>query len=638
MRHTHGASTVGHRRKALIGGTVAAALAVGTVGLAAPAQAWTPSGLGTYTVTPGPNNALPQSCGLDVVLALDASFGVGPDAAAVKQTATDLIASFQDTNTRVGIVSFASTTHEDQPEWYRPLTLDTAAQQVVNNNPHTLAYTISKYTTGGNTNWESAWKLINKSFADGAAALPSRDVPKVVVFLSDGAPNWNDAMQATDPAPANDAYGRLDHTVVDNAVTLANTFKAASVKNHVLAVGIGSELVPVGGVLPDEGQRRLDMLKRISQYTSPEIVASETLTDPVAGVDFHAATTDVLLQADPTTVSAKLGQIATQVCGASLSVTQHGQSASSPTYAGQAGWNNTVSWTSGQATYTLPVGGSGTSVPTQASDAGGTTVYQWDAVNPIDPVVTIESHTNFGTPVVTCTVNNANPTTPALTPVTGGWSFPAPQVSAASKVDCDADYPWTGTRTTAVTLTPAAKYVTYGATKTLLTATLKDSYGNALAGKVVKFKARRTGTSTWVDLTTCTTALNGRCAKYVAPKTTWQYKATFSGATKLSPGGSGTTKLLVRYRVSGSVKVVGTKVTMTGAVLPNAKYKAVILQRWTGTKWVYVKSAKLSSTSTYRLTWTKPRAKYYYRVVKAGTGLYADKTRMLYEGWRKAYL
>ena len=81
-------------------------LAVGlSLGLAAGVVTATPA-QAAFTVTPIANPDLAASCGLDVVLALDASFSIDTGVE-VRAAATSIIAPFTDTTTRVGIVTFA---------------------------------------------------------------------------------------------------------------------------------------------------------------------------------------------------------------------------------------------------------------------------------------------------------------------------------------------------------------------------------------------------------------------------------------------------------------------------------------------------------------------------------------------------
>src|SRR6478609_5821090 len=160
-------------------------------------------------VTPATNPDLAPSCGLDVMLVLDASSSIGSAEGDVQAAARTFLDAFEDTNTRVGIVTFSTTAST-----VVPLTTVTAASNS-GTGVHNVA--INNYNSSGRTNWQDALLKTKNAFTN---ASPVRTVPKLVVFVTDGAPNTiNSGSGTSNQTEASQA-------AVDPAVTEMNAMKA----------------------------------------------------------------------------------------------------------------------------------------------------------------------------------------------------------------------------------------------------------------------------------------------------------------------------------------------------------------------------------------------------------------------------
>ena len=587
------------RRRALVG-AVSAGLAAGALAVAAPAQAApvAPTDFGTITANPD----LTQICGnLNVVIVMDASYGVGHEsdghsyATQVRDAALSLVSGFKNTNTKVGVVKFNTTAYKSVPmvadddNQNDPLYFD-------KNGNGSLAYTINQYPAqiGGNTNWQSAWDAVKAQFA----ATPA-NAAKLVVFISDGAPNWNNSSVAQTP---------LDPSVVTPAVLDANDFKSKG--GHVLAVGIGPDFTPTAGALSTTGKDKLAALQAVSDTNTAGLVTpGVNLTDPQTSNTFDPATTDTLLQPDPNTLSTDLKKLTQQPCQGAVTVTSKTTSPTSTgAFVNAVGWRTTTTIPS-SAAWLKPVAAT-TTVESAKSGLDGSAVYQWDQVA-VAPTVTATVPKGYKLGKVVCTKNGSALAVSqrATFAITGG-------VGVHDKVACTVyTYYLYGS---SITLTPATKTASYGHTKTTITGTLRTSAFVALPGKAVLFYGKKAGATKWALIKKVTTNKYGRFSVAVAPAQSFKYYASWAGSKKpvLAKTSSAIASINVTYRVTVSAKAASGKVTLTGGVAPAARGTRVYLQRYINHKWTNVTSVKLSTKSTYAFKVSVGTTHYYYRVVK----------------------
>lgn len=236
---------------------LAVALGLGTqAGVAAAAD-------DPYLVAPAANPDLPATCGLDVVIAIDASYSIknAGRLQPMRDAARALVGAFADKNTRVGIVTFSATAKAVVPLTYA------TSQSVTSTGVHGQA--INGYKSGAGTDWQDGLRKVSSEFASARAGAG-----KLAIVISDGAPT-----QYTDSnGQTVDTHGGK-HTPqsVDAATTVANDLKQHGV--HMLAIGTGKA---TSNAATD--QRYQTALERIS---GPDSVPPNA---------FNAAKTDLVLQ------------------------------------------------------------------------------------------------------------------------------------------------------------------------------------------------------------------------------------------------------------------------------------------------------------------------------------------------------
>jgi len=234
-----------------------------------PSTSWSPtapsSGSGAFVAAKN-NPALPDRCGLDVLLLLDRSGSINPQKDTYRNAARQFVTSLSGTPTRLKISSFGSDTRADQASF---LNLDAPADVSTANAKINGVYS----APAGSTNWDGGMNLAANAGVD------------VVVFITDGNPTYRDTPTGTSSGGDVDL---LDLTAgVASANKVKTIGKSSSAGATILAVGAGTgvtaeNLAAVSG--PNEGD--------------------DYVTSSVAGLD------------------AKLQAIANKLCGARVHVRQ----------------------------------------------------------------------------------------------------------------------------------------------------------------------------------------------------------------------------------------------------------------------------------------------------------------------------
>lgn len=553
-------------------------LAAGVV-TAAPAQA-------AFNVTPIANPDLSASCGLDVVVGLDASFSI-PTGVEVRAAAASIIAPFTDTTTRVGLVTFANTATTRLP-----LTLVTT-DSVKPTGAHGTAIASIRLADG--TNWQDAILKSNALFT----ASPRAGAGKLLIMVSDGQPrNYN----LPDGSPSPKLGTANNPLALDPAITAANAFKASG--GHVLSLGVN---VTAADTIPYEN------LKLISEYPSGQYAPATT---------FDAETTDVAVATDFTAVGTQIANAVKQLCAGSLTVTERATSKSAPTTYGNGGSGWGVSATVSPAgNYIKPVASAAATVAT-TTDSGGNALFQWTPpTNPWSKSLsfTTGAKTNYKLSSVTCKRNGV-----AIAVTRSGNKVTIPGgVSGTTAITCTVNNTWTGPLASNVTLTPSKKNVVYTASAIKLRGKLASPLA-PLAGQKVKIQSKFTTSSTWKTIKKATTSSKGTFSMKVAPKRNTQYRATYAGKSTARAQYAGTSAVAtvnvasaVYIKLSKSSVKNGATVTFSGRVAPKKK-GTVLLQRLVGKNWVTVTSGKLTSKSTYSIKYrTTSTTDYRWRVYKA---------------------
>ena len=592
--------------------------AVATAGLAAGLVATGTTSASAATAW-SDNPALNVSCGLDVVLVLDASTSIAASGgeAQVKSAATTLLKSFEDTNTRVGIVTFAATATQKAGLTYA--TGSTVASSGA------LGAAVNGYKASGTgTNWDDA---LVKAKAELTAGGTRAHVQQLVILVTDGAPTvYNNSSGKVVPGSG---YPGPSQDSVNAAIDPANQIKAGGA--HMLAIGVGSNFNTGSTYLT----QYISWLESVTQ-TDPPGSRIANLAGPTDQVDpfsptnaFYAAfnpiTTDVLVNPDITVLGDKFATVAAQVCDSSLTIKHIGNTPTAPyTNGGLVGWTSSATVDSAIA-WTLPVAaGSSTGPETATSNPVGNGVYQWSGPTGWNrnATITLSNKPNYTLTSFSCTKAGA----PYPMSGTGPYTI----LVGGGQITCTASSHYAGLPQATFTMSPKAVTKAYGATKTAIAGVLTKPGTSrhpapvVIAGAAVKLQASIDGGLTWNTAASLKTGKTGLVAATVAPANNtlyrWSYKST---SASLLGNVSTTLKFTVAARVTMAVNKQnvskGTTVTFTGGVAPSKKYQTVYLQRLVGRTWTNVKSTTLTRRSTYAIAWkTDSHTDYLWRVVKKG--------------------
>lgn len=616
-------------------GLAATALAVGATSANAvvdPAPAWVN------------NPDLPASCGLDVMLVLDASKSIATSnsTADVKAAASTLVTALKDTNTRVGITSFGRGPIEVQP-----LVDDTSDSAAATG---ALGAAIAAYTpdTVEGTNWEAGIRTASQLFS---TAGKRAGVTQLMIVVTDGAPNYY--LDANGTPVAGTSYPSASNDAMTQAMNRTNLFKS-NPGTRVLGIGVGSDFSAAGATT------RISYLEHLSQYAvqltpgDPNAVppvaptfapvgrtsGPVTSINPVTGLNYTAfdpKTTDTLIQPDYATLGASFKAIADNVCDSTLTVTSYASSPTNPaTFRnGGAGWATKVELNTAGPDWVNPTADTSGTLTNESttSNAAGTAVYQW-----------FDSTANWTRTATVTLTQKASYTFNKLLcrtkPKGGNWSaWTAPTVTnnqfqvtvGGGQVSCVPFSKYTGTPQAVVTIAPRSVVKTYGASTTVLAGKVVRPSCTTSACTYVPVKSgivyvQRYANGVWSSVGRAGITSTGAWALAVKPVYNSYYRGTYLGATGLL--GNSSANALIRVSNKVSIKLnknsiaLGTTVVFSGAVAPNKKGQYVYLQALIGGTWKNVRYVKLTTTSLYAFAW-KPssRVDYKFRVVKPADSL-----------------
>jgi hypothetical protein len=216
-----------------------------------------------YYTPPVPNPALNATCGLDVVLVIDSSGSISASEYSQMQAAlVAFVNALADTPTQFALVEFASYAVDRLPGW------------TANNTTIINEINEAREQPGGQyTNWEDALRVARGLF-------PNRDDnPDLIIFASDGNPSATGNSSDYDEDVA-------ESVALAAAVTEANAAKSAGIR--ILTIGIG------GGTGEYEAYDRDNLIA----------ISSE----------------DALVETDFEDFADALAELATQLCGGTITV------------------------------------------------------------------------------------------------------------------------------------------------------------------------------------------------------------------------------------------------------------------------------------------------------------------------------
>lgn len=408
-------------RRALVAATATSLL---LAGFTAPAQAAAPE-LVAAAVTPNTNPSIEETCGLDATLILDASGSIQSAGAVntVRNAGRDLMLALKDTNSTLRITQFATFSGE--------LSARVPVNSTTTGTGGALASGLTKYYTpppprpagvtiynGGSvennaltwTNWEDGIKGIDR--------------PELAIFMTDGDPTaYNVSASRTNVNTSSTG------TALDNAITQANTLKAAGTR--VLVVGVGT------GLTSTTSQDRLKKISGPQLEKSAAALAGKTINqvDAVAFSDFAA-------------LGAFMRSVVTSLCGNSVTVQKLAQSAADADYVPTTGWDITVAPTvPGGFTWVDPLGPDNSAQTRATSGVQGTAAFQWKpkvADQKATVKVTEAVKTDFTADRWTCDIKEADGATTTVSgSIATSPSFEfqmAPSDVAACKIYNDFNY------------------------------------------------------------------------------------------------------------------------------------------------------------------------------------------------------
>lgn len=205
--------------------------------VARPSTAWSPtapSGSSGRFVAALGNPALPQRCGIDVLLLLDRSGSVTDDAATYRAAAQQFVDTLAGTPTRVKIFSFAASATANQNTF-----LDLSNPADVAAAKSTIASIYA--TTAGATNWDAGLRLASTAGVD------------LVTLITDGNPTTRDAIGGGGPGSTVEL---LDLTAGIASANSVKTLGKGPAGATIRAIGVGdgvtaANLAAISGPVAD---------------------------------------------------------------------------------------------------------------------------------------------------------------------------------------------------------------------------------------------------------------------------------------------------------------------------------------------------------------------------------------------------
>ncbi|MBE1608418.1 hypothetical protein [Actinopolymorpha pittospori] len=166
----------------------------------------------------------------------------------------------------------------------------------------------------------------------------------------------------------------------------------------------------------------------------------------------------------------------------------------------------------------------------------------------------------------------------------------------------------TGSYAPVLTFTASPTTLTYGAAVTM-SGRLTDPAGAAVASARVHVQYRSIGTTTWKTLVSGTTSSTGQITTSIKPSGTRDFRLLADAVGQLPSVTSPVRRVNVAPKITAALAgkssiLLGQTATVTGSLAPSHPGHAVLLQAYYSGAWHTVKSATLSSSSTYSVSYT----------------------------------
>jgi len=353
-----------------------------TAGLVAAGAFVLPATPAAAAVTPAPNPPIEKACGIDVTLVLDASGSVNSSHAVenVRDAGRSFLDALQDTNSTARVIQFATVSQElagrgliDADSMASGGALGQAISGYYNPKPPVTGYSVKSLKSSGDPTKASGWDTASSDqYTNWQQTLKqtATEVPKLVVFVTDGDPTAYDFDRNGDPFyPSNpptvgintDRNAAGAQITIDRAVEAANAVKAKG--SRILTVGVGNALQNSASV------------QRLQQVSGPNIARTAD--------EFDITTTDVALVQNFEDLEAAIRGVVLDLCSPSLTIRKLAQTAGSADYTPAQGWDftTTPTVTSGSFDWVQPAGATGPA-QTVPTDSNGYAQFQWEPTDP----------------------------------------------------------------------------------------------------------------------------------------------------------------------------------------------------------------------------------------------------------------
>lgn len=336
-------------------------------------------------VTPVANPVIPESCGLDATLVLDASGSIQQQSAVdkVRTAGKAFLGALKDTKSTARITQFG--TFSDQ------LATRTVVDDAATSASGVLTKAMNKYYNpippkpGDSTIYQyrgGNWTSPDNYFKDTASnanqwtnwdagmgqARTEAKAPEIIVFVTDGDPTAFNLDRTKDPhygngknVAVNTGSGSAADPTLDRAIDQANAAKGANTR--IMVVGVGPAVTKPGS----------DSVKRMEKISGPQVVQDKDLSK-ITNIN----QIDVALVKDFDNLASFLRQVVSELCTPSLTIRKLAQTADTGGYVPFEGWDMTVKPTvSGGFDWVLP-DTTPSSQKTEATDADGYAAFQWE--------------------------------------------------------------------------------------------------------------------------------------------------------------------------------------------------------------------------------------------------------------------
>ena len=299
--------------------------------------------------SPAPNPALPQRCGINVMLVLDRSGSIGSNAENVRRASRAFLNALSGTGSHVSIVDFS--TNAARPVGYHLVTGE--VQPDGTGGTGTIGtefepYLKNDYEPGGWTNWEDAFTEVKAANDEaGKPQFPNGRRADLVVFITDGDPTARN----TDNGGTVSGLVEGEVEAMRRAAEEADVVKAQG--SRVFALGVGA------AVTTPASARRLTAISGFDRYP---------------GTPFKNADYTLVKEFDQ--LAQALREIVAELCGAGISVTKYVDEGDGE-YVADGGWDFTTRVSvPGGFSWILPATATGESATATTGD-GGIARFLW---------------------------------------------------------------------------------------------------------------------------------------------------------------------------------------------------------------------------------------------------------------------